>query len=250
MMWYILIENDVIYLEGDNYNMTDDNSLKRCPKCAEWKAREAFSRDRTKKDGYHSHCKACVNSKDMSEYKRNYDIENADKIRVRKQAYYIANKERIRKVHRTYYLANTETTLRRQRVRYMNNREEILALGREREKGQRDMRRAISHRRRARKKANGGNVTAAELTAMRIAQAGVCAYCKRQLDPDDLTIDHIIPFDQGGPHIISNICLACGVCNSSKGNRTPEQWTDRWYLRDASYYRPKRKKRPDANSSS
>jgi len=49
--------------------------------------------------------------------------------------------------------------------------------------------------------------------------------------PNDLTIDHVIPIKQGGPHIIANIVFACGICNSSKGNRTPEQWTDRWYQR-------------------
>lgn len=66
---------------------------------------------------------------------------------------------------------------------------------------------------------------------MRIAQAGVCAYCKWQHDPDALTIDHIIPVQYGGRHEAANICLACGVCNSSKGGRTPEEWVDRWYER-------------------
>jgi 5-methylcytosine-specific restriction endonuclease McrA len=187
-----------MYLEGSNYNMTDDYFLKRCPKCGETKLSDQFSRDRTKKDGHKSHCKACVLLKDMSEYKRNYERENAEKISARKRAYYIANKEKIRKVHRTYYLANTETTLRRQRVRYMNNREQILERDRAREKNRRDVRRAINHRRRAKMKAVGGVFTAQELSAMRLVQAGVCAYCERQYDPDALTIDHIIPIDQRG----------------------------------------------------
>ena len=85
---------------------------------------------------------------------------------------------------------------------------------------------------------------------MRLTQGGFCAYCQHQ-HSKALTIDHIIPITQGGRHETANICLACPRCNSRKNNRTPDQWTDRWYLRDASYvYQPKRKKRPDTNLSS
>lgn len=90
--------------------------------------------------------------------------------------------------------------------------------------------RAYGQKRRARLAGVGGRgVTAADMQAMIYCQQGLCAYCER--DGQKLTLDHIIPIDQNGPHDPDNCCMACGVCNSSKGNRTPEQWVDRWYLR-------------------
>lgn len=93
------------------------------------------------------------------------------------------------------------------------------------------MYRAIGNRYHARKKANGGNYTSEQIRQMRLAQAGICAYCGLQYNPDDLQIEHIIPVCQGGSNDISNLCLACVPCNCSKKGRTPEQWTNRWYER-------------------
>jgi len=64
---------------------------------------------------------------------------------------------------------------------------------------------------------------------MRLTQGGFCTYCQHHRPR--LTIDHIIPLKQGGRHEAANICLACPRCNFSKGNRTPDQWVNRWYAR-------------------
>jgi 5-methylcytosine-specific restriction endonuclease McrA len=42
--------------------------------------------------------------------------------------------------------------------------------------------------------------------------------------PDYPTLDHIIPLSRGGNHSEENVCLACGQCNVSKNNKTPEEW--------------------------
>ena len=48
----------------------------------------------------------------------------------------------------------------------------------------------------------------------------VCTYCGNQiLSMDDCEIDHIIPFDAGGPTEIENAQLLHKWCNRSKGNR-------------------------------
>ena len=67
---------------------------------------------------------------------------------------------------------------------------------------------------------------------MRAEQAGICAYCHYQHNPDRLTIDHILPITKGGSNNISNICLACWRCNLTKHARTLEEWVNRWYLRE------------------
>jgi hypothetical protein len=41
------------------------------------------------------------------------------------------------------------------------------------------------------------------------------------------TIDHIVPRCQGGGDDLDNLATCCSTCNSSKGGRTPEQWSQR-----------------------
>jgi len=54
-----------------------------------------------------------------------------------------------------------------------------------------------------------------------------CQYCGRQapkdIAPDELSIDHVLPRAQGGTTEWDNVVLACLACNRKKDNRTPEQ---------------------------
>ncbi|OUL22744.1 HNH endonuclease [Nostoc sp. RF31YmG] len=47
-----------------------------------------------------------------------------------------------------------------------------------------------------------------------------CQYCGSK---KSLTLDHVIPRSQGGPHTWNNVVIACEKCNSYKGNRTPSE---------------------------
>jgi 5-methylcytosine-specific restriction endonuclease McrA len=46
-------------------------------------------------------------------------------------------------------------------------------------------------------------------------------------DPMSFSIEHLIPISRGGRHDIDNIDFAHRVCNSSKGNRTLEEYRER-----------------------
>lgn len=48
-----------------------------------------------------------------------------------------------------------------------------------------------------------------------------CQYCGRK--DLELTIDHVNPKHQGGPHVWENVVTACLHCNRLKAGRTPEQ---------------------------
>jgi 5-methylcytosine-specific restriction endonuclease McrA len=50
-----------------------------------------------------------------------------------------------------------------------------------------------------------------------------CQFCGNQPQPDDLTIDHVVPRSQGGQSTWENCVLACVACNHKKANRTPAQ---------------------------
>ena len=178
------------------------------------------------------------------EYIQNYRFVNREKIRERGRRYYNANTDYFREYRKTYYVAHKREILAQKRAYHKANAEALCEKSRiwrveNPERYRQQMCNWHSkhpgykciawHRRRARIKGNGGNFTRAERLAMEIAQDGFCAYCKRL---EKLTIDHIIPITQGGRHEAANICLACPRCNNSKNNRTPEQWTNRWYWRE------------------
>lgn len=46
----------------------------------------------------------------------------------------------------------------------------------------------------------------------------LCTRCKHYFLPDELTVDHVIPWSRGGRTEISNAELLCRACNSKKGN--------------------------------
>ena len=48
-----------------------------------------------------------------------------------------------------------------------------------------------------------------------------CQYCGR--GDLDLTLDHVIPRDRGGPTTWENIVCSCIPCNTRKANRTPQE---------------------------
>lgn len=50
---------------------------------------------------------------------------------------------------------------------------------------------------------------------------GVCQACGSTENP---TLDHIKPFSRGGRHTPQNLRVLCLSCNSSKHNRTDEEW--------------------------
>ncbi len=203
--------------------MTDDaTSQKRCCTCGETKSIELFSKNKSEKDGRQRRCKSCVsnhyavNAKAVCAHVREFTKKNAEVIRERRRGYYANNiekrraylernaekireyrhgyrqnnGEKIRKYSQDYRAANPDVIPEKKREYYFANADRILAKKRADYAADPDKYIAIGHNRRARVKGNGGSYTSAEIKAMRIAQAGICAYCGQQHDPDALTIDH------------------------------------------------------------
>lgn len=54
----------------------------------------------------------------------------------------------------------------------------------------------------------------------------LCNYCKDEDGPFE--VDHIIPVTRGGSHDLTNLCVACKPCNSSKGDRLLSEWRGRY----------------------
>lgn len=45
-----------------------------------------------------------------------------------------------------------------------------------------------------------------------------CCFCKRQIEFDRATIEHILPLSLGGNWTLKNLQLSCSDCNSERGN--------------------------------
>lgn len=52
---------------------------------------------------------------------------------------------------------------------------------------------------------------------------GICHYCGKNVDPDDLTMDHILPVVRGGKSVKSNCVPCCKACNNDKKFLTPAE---------------------------
>ena len=79
-------------------------------------------------------------------------------------------------------------------------------------------------RRYANRTGHGSQFTAADWYRM-IRRAGYrCMYCSRKFEPEQLTLDHIVPLSRGGSHSTGNVGPSCAKCNVHKGNKTYVEW--------------------------
>jgi 5-methylcytosine-specific restriction endonuclease McrA len=69
-----------------------------------------------------------------------------------------------------------------------------------------------------------GTITGDDWAELVKKQGGKCPYCD---GGRYLVIDHIIPLSRGGTNTKDNIQAICVQCNSSKGNKLPEEWPGR-----------------------
>ena len=179
---------------------------KRCTKCKEIRLLEMFRPSKAYRDGRTSWCKYCSAAAILAHYRKdkaNYISRPHGQPKSRKEiarAFDERNPGRRREQQRAYSKRNPE----KHAINQQRRRARIAGLP-------------------------GRGITVADMHAMIYVQMGLCAYCER--DGQKLTLDHIIPVDQGGPHDPENACMCCKKCNSSKGDRTPDEWEEagRWF---------------------
>lgn len=70
-----------------------------------------------------------------------------------------------------------------------------------------------------------GIITKEDISAVYDRQAGLCIYCRRELN-GKYDVDHIMPMSRGGLNTPENIVVCCHSCNASKGNRTLHEWIE------------------------
>lgn len=60
----------------------------------------------------------------------------------------------------------------------------------------------------------------------RKCSAGICFYCKKKVNPGELTMDHIVPIIRGGKSTKGNSAPVCKECNSRKKYLLPIEWEE------------------------
>jgi 5-methylcytosine-specific restriction protein A len=55
---------------------------------------------------------------------------------------------------------------------------------------------------------------------------GVCYYCGNLFEPNELTMDHIVPLARGGRSTKDNLVTCCKECNNRKKTLLPIEWEE------------------------
>jgi 5-methylcytosine-specific restriction endonuclease McrA len=198
--------------------------------CQETLPYNQFSRDRQKKDGYASRCKACCR-----EYQASWYRDNAKKIQVQHANYRQLHREELRRKEHAYQKVHRAQACQRA-ARYRTahpERVHVAALRHRTSHPERvrasamrwrianpeKLREQWSNRRARKRGAPIRDFTCHQWREMKALYHHRCMYCGQK--SRRLTQDHIMPLAKGGAHTWSNIVPACQSCNSRKGTKAP-----------------------------
>ena len=159
--------------------------MKTCSKCKTEKQFSDFTKDASRKDGIDPFCRACKSIKHKL-YAPMRPKQNTEKMKDWRSA----NKDRANENRKAWYAKNP------------------------------DAMRIQAHNRRARKRSNGGALSANLSAKLFKLQRGKCACCKRPLG-DDYHMDHIMPIALGGSNTDDNMQLLTATCNQEKWKKHP-----------------------------
>lgn len=187
---------------GTEYQPTDSRQ-KYCPECG-----PAVMAEQSKVSNAR-YRKANPEKRKAADAKYYKAHPNREKYRVYSAKYREANPEKVRAKDATYREVNLEKCKATVAKWIRENPE----------------RRAVSDSKwRSLKHANtpvSEMLTSTEWLAILAAAAGHCHYCDKEAK---LTLDHVIPLSKGGKHSANNVVPACKHCNSSKRDKTLEEW--------------------------
>jgi 5-methylcytosine-specific restriction endonuclease McrA len=136
------------------------------------------------------------------EYAKKYYQENSDKIKECSREYYKANSENLKSKSAKWREENYEKLFIQQRNYRINNYSKIL-----------------DKNARRRSLLKGVKVENVDRLKVYERDSGICGICKKPVNLEDMTIDHIIPLVKGGEHSYKNVQIAHLSCNSSKGSQ-------------------------------
>lgn len=182
---------------------------KQCTRCKEWKDRDNFRRDTSKKDGLYPQCRNCGHAQ--------YQEQREQRLLERKQ-YRENNPEKIREQKRRFYQKHRAAIRQRANEQYQGEkRQDLLKKNREWRYG------TIKGRYKdiqidAKKR---GLIFMLTLEQFATMQKQPCVYCAIQ--HPRMGVDRI---DNSKGYIEGNMAPCCPLCNRMKGTLTLQDFVD------------------------
>lgn len=248
---------------------TPDSTIKQCSKCKEVYSRtiEFFPPRKDSKDGLRGYCRKCETADDANRYLENKEVfiqrsakrykEKREQILADYRMKYQENPEKYREKSLNYHHNHRDTSLATMRRSWARNKEKrnaeqrqyrldnpekfriSVATARARSPDlYRRIRKAITHRYRARKAGLPNTLTSQEWQHALDYFKNSCAVCGRKVeDVNKIEADHWIPLSSPlcPGTVASNMIPLCdkkGGCNQSKGNKAALGWLINRYGED------------------
>lgn len=212
---------------------------KECAKCKKKHppTLEFFSACKQTKDKLQSWCRVCVREANQDRLKNPFNRnEHNKRSRERMKDRYATDlafrqkdNERSRETGRVKRgdPVYRETQNQKGRERRANPEYKEKEREKQRERSQtehyKSIRRAASHRRRAKIKGAEGTHTAADIDLQYRSQNGKCWHCGIELN-GKFHVDHLTPLDRGGTNWPNNLVCSCAKCNQTKGRKLTHEW--------------------------
>jgi len=150
--------------------------------------------------------KAAAKAASVAAYKKQWALENSDRIKAQRREKYLANRE-----------ASIAKSVAWGRA---NKDKRDAARARCAEKHPEHARATKANRRTRERAAPGDRLAAADIALLLKRQQGKCAACRCGL-AGKYEIDHIEPISRGGTNHRLNFQLLCRTCNRRKGAKDP-----------------------------
>lgn len=221
--------------------------MKQCRKCGIEQPLSAFHADAKSTDGRAARCKSCRCATSRVWHAKNRDrgkarsqawrLAHPEQANISKRAWKDRNRDQVREAQRAWYEANrgqanaatrrwqrvhAEQAKATQRARYARMIERERTRRRKRHQLHPEQSREYKLRRRARLRGNG--LFLVDLRAIIQRDGLVCHICKRPIQQDQLSFDHLVPVAHGGAHAEWNLRPAHLTCNKRRGaGRLPAQ---------------------------
>lgn len=152
-------------------------------------------------------------------YLRQYWKENSEELAERAHQRYVEHRVERSEYQYQYRQEHYTAILKRSRQYYQEHREERRKSSYQWAKNNPEKHREQGRRRYARKK--GAAIEPVDGQKIFERYNHTCIYCGRK---EDLTLDHVVPLNGGGPHCEDNLVVACQSCNSSKKDKRLMDW--------------------------